>query len=243
MKFNNKILSIPPYISTTWANISSIRMKATQLSIALKDGDTIDIPNLSNESIDQIFHAHAEYMEEQVHHDHMIQKMSGAFSKQMIVEGQQNEHPFRMGFGTPDGFNAVVAHNPEQANGPDLPAAILDKIGSFAKLVELNSETIIPPAEPNCNCPHCQITRAITQEKESLVEKVKVIGNEVAKEEVVSDQDLHFQQWEIVADGESRFMVTNKLDALETYKVFLGNPVGCTCGHPGCEHIVAVLQS
>ena len=39
------------------------------------------------------------------------------------------------------------------------------------------------------------------------------------------------------------FTVINKLDQQEKYNVFLGEPVGCTCGKQGCEHMLAVLKS
>ena len=38
-------------------------------------------------------------------------------------------------------------------------------------------------------------------------------------------------------------VVTNPLDANEHYNVFLGDPIGCTCGQKNCEHIRAVLNS
>ena len=65
----------------------------------------------------------------------------------------------------------------------------------------------------------------------------------LTQEEEVTDRDLSFQQWAIEQTGDKLFCVTNKLDRLEKYNVFLGDPVGCTCGIQGCEHILAVLKS
>lgn len=62
-------------------------------------------------------------------------------------------------------------------------------------------------------------------------------------DEVVLDNELQFNQWDVEADGESVFKVTNKLDRDEEYRVFLGSPVGCNCGHVNCEHIVAALRA
>jgi hypothetical protein len=35
----------------------------------------------------------------------------------------------------------------------------------------------------------------------------------------------------------------NPLDHKEHYNVFLGDPIGCSCGNNNCEHIQAVLKS
>ncbi len=86
-----------------------------------------------------------------------------------------------------------------------------------------------PKPEPHCNCPHCQIARAMHGiEKQEL-------------EEPVSDEDLKFRDWEIKQTGEKLYSVTNPIDPSEQYTVFLGEPVGCTCGHSHCEHIKSVL--
>jgi hypothetical protein len=61
--------------------------------------------------------------------------------------------------------------------------------------------------------------------------------------EEVSDEDLKFRDWEIKQTAEQLYTVTNPLDANEHYNVFLGSPLGCTCGDKNCEHIRAVLTS
>ena len=48
---------------------------------------------------------------------------------------------------------------------------------------------------------------------------------------------------EITQTGDKLFTVVNKLDPQENYHVYLGHPVGCTCGKQGCEHILVVLKS
>ena len=62
-------------------------------------------------------------------------------------------------------------------------------------------------------------------------------------EEKIDDLDLVFRDWEIKELSNNLYTVTNPLDLNEHYNVFLGEPIGCTCGHKNCEHIKAVLQS
>ncbi len=65
----------------------------------------------------------------------------------------------------------------------------------------------------------------------------------MAPEPEVKEEDLRFQQWTACRLEENMYSVTIKLDSIEHYHVYLGDPMGCTCGKKGCEHIVAVLLS
>jgi hypothetical protein len=78
---------------------------------------------------------------------------------------------------------------------------------------------------------HCQIAKALHGE---LPEE---------QEEEVTDEDLKFRLWDIDQTGDKLYVVTNPLDSKEYYNVFLGDPIGCTCGEKNCEHIRAVLNS
>ncbi len=62
-------------------------------------------------------------------------------------------------------------------------------------------------------------------------------------EEEISSEELSFQQWEIVQTGENLYQVVNRLDRADSYRVYLGDTIGCTCGKDGCEHVIAVLKS
>ncbi len=62
-------------------------------------------------------------------------------------------------------------------------------------------------------------------------------------DEDVSEEELKFKMWDIEEIDETLFKVTNPLDANEHYNVYLGNPIGCTCGKKNCEHIKAVLNT
>jgi hypothetical protein len=209
MKITSTMLSIPPYLSTTWKNISSLHVQGQILVILLKDGTQVDIPHLDQESIKEIFEAHVRSTEETF----------PPFSFKI---------PFKEGGGL-DTFNHSMQHNPLDAETPPLPPEMLNKIAAIARAFGLE-DTALPKAEPHCNCPYCQVARAI--------------HNEAApEEEIVSEAELQFRDWQIQQQADKLYTVTNPLDANEQYNVFLGEPLGCTCGSKNCEHIRAVLNS
>jgi hypothetical protein len=87
---------------------------------------------------------------------------------------------------------------------------------------------------PHCNCFHCQIARVLKPNKEDTQQN---------EEQEISAEDLQFEQWIITHTGDQLYSVINKLDDSEQYNVYLGEPIGCTCGQTGCEHLLAVLKS
>jgi hypothetical protein len=238
IKVTEKILSITPYISTTWSQIAALHMKGSNLAVTLVDGDTILIPNLSQESIGLIFQHHSLHLEKEqppapvpAHKE----PFSGNEVLKELMESQ-GESGFRMTFGPLDGLNTAMQHNPAQANAPDLPPEIIQKISAIAHIIAPSDESALPQPELFCNCFHCQIARAINASTQpTLVQK--------EEQDPVTEEDLHFQEWAITQTGTQLFSVTHRLDVLEKYNVFLGDPVGCTCGKQGCEHILAVLKS
>jgi hypothetical protein len=66
---------------------------------------------------------------------------------------------------------------------------------------------------------------------------------EPINDEEISAEDLRFKEWEIAKLSQNLYKVINPLDSNEEYQVFLGTPIGCTCGIHHCEHIKAVLKS
>ncbi len=240
-KINHKILSLPPYISTSWKNINALHMSKSEgspsLTILLHNGSEIKIPNLEPALIEQIFAAHSAFLERE------DQKKSGS-------EGahKQGDTPLSFGFPFPidkegrglDHFGSMVQHNPDHSNSPDLPLEAIHKITSMSKAIGIDLEKMnIPKAEPHCNCTYCQIARAIYSENTSVDQEV----DQEAEEEQVSDADLKFRDWDIKQKSEKLYEVTNPIDKSENYRVFLGDPVGCTCGKKDCEHIRTVLSS
>ncbi|MDP1835982.1 MAG: hypothetical protein Q8K75_08660 [Chlamydiales bacterium] len=250
MKISNKIISIPPYISTSWRNVYSVYTSENgMLVITLADGDAVYIPDLTAEQKTQIFQAHTAYLEEADLHEqpqsnprreHLATDATNQFGAfmQSILGGDGNNQAFQMNLGSIDNLTSVVQHNQSQAHAPDLPPEVLEKIAGIAKMIAPNDPNVLPKAEPHCNCFHCQIARAmagIPKEAEEATPK--------AAEPEIPTEELRFEQWEIEQTGENLYSVVNKLDREEKYSVYLGKPLGCTCGKSGCEHIVAVLQS
>ncbi len=229
IKITDKILSLPPYISTTWSRIADLIMKGDVLVITLLSGESVHIPNLKQEEIESIFNHHIIHMDKES--ENAILDFSSA--KDLI---EKNEGSIRFAIGSSiDGIGNMMQHNPSQFNAPNLPPEILQKISTIAKIISPNDEMSFPKPEEGCNCFFCQIARTLNgkhNEHPHLVE-----------EATISDEELQFQQWDIQQTDENLYSVINRLDPFEKYSVFLGQPIGCTCGKQGCEHILAVLKS
>jgi len=216
MKMTPQILSIPPYLSTAWKNISALHVRGQgQLVVVLQNGVQIEIPGLDKETLLAIFEAHSKYAERQ---------------------DSSSESLFRLQLPLPsngqviDSLGPSMQHNPEQANLPPLPPPVLEKVALVAKAFGLEDTSVLPQSEPDCNCVFCQVVRTLKNETP-------------APEEEVVEADLHFCNWSVSQQGEKLYHVINPLDKTEQYDVFLGDPLGCTCGSKNCEHIKAVLNT
>lgn len=225
IKINDKMISFPPYISTTWDHVKSLRMEKDILGhevlvIALHDDTSVRIPNLDEKILSTIFSAHLRSIEAKTE----VKAMSA--EKPFFFD-----MPMRLGFSALDGLGNILQHNPQQSHIPPLPQEILAKISGVAKAMGQEEIQLLPKPEPHCNCLHCQIARAM-------------LGDATTEEEeIVTEEDLKFRLWDIVQTGDKLYVVKNPLDAQEHYNVFLGEPIGCTCGNKNCEHIRAVLNS
>lgn len=241
LKINDKVLCIPPYISTTWDKVSFLQTienpENHQLTLILNlvDGKEIKIANLDNTIIDIAFAAHLKYLEQSSMgqpKDHMA-KMNALLSN--FNPEQMIGFPIRLGQGL-EGLESAFQHNSAQANTPNIPLDVLSKISAIAKIVSNGDSASFPKPEPHCNCMHCQVARAVHGLE-------KGDDSSSPNEEPISEDDLKFKLWDISQNGEKLYTVTNPLDVKEQYNVFLGSPVGCTCGEMGCVHIRAVLSS
>ncbi|MBI2743625.1 MAG: hypothetical protein HYX48_06885 [Chlamydiales bacterium] len=241
MRINHKILSLPPYISTSWKNVISLhveyRTSLPLLTIGLLNGQCIEVPNLELPIIDAIFQAHAKSMDQE---SSILQRPAPRESEAempSLMEQLSLSFPIKISSMNLDNLGPLLQHNPQQADAPPLPADILNKIASLSKTAGIE-EDLVPDAEPHCNCIHCQISRAVKGETKEVEEE-----HPLCIDEEVSDEDLKFRIWDIQQTSPNLFNVTNPLDEKESYSVFLGDPVGCTCGQKTCEHVVAVLKS
>lgn len=241
MKVSKKVLSIPPYVSTSWKNIVSLRLEtdgfaSPRLLIQLTDGAIVKVPELDPMFIDQIFQAHAQYLESPPEME-MIRHLPNPVASLMssIAPGEQVIGvPLKFGPGGLESVGSMLQHDPAQADAPDLPPEILQKITGISQVLGVENVTSLPHPEPGCNCFHCQIARAMGRATEATLE---------IDEPTVSDDELKFRSWDITQVGENLYTVANPLDVAEQYSVFLGEPLGCTCGHKNCEHIHAVLTT
>ncbi len=224
MKITDKVLSLPPYISTSWKNILSLHVETKpyghSLIIELRSQSKVEIPNLDPKIVDTIFSMHAQVLE------HETESPSSSISTQTFAL------PFSLPMSLPiEGLTSIMQHNQEQASTPPLPPEVLEKIKSLKAILPEDLASLSKP-EPHCNCPYCQILRALID-----------IDDDDDDEEEITEEDLKFRTWDIKQENDKLFSVTNPLDQKEHYSVFLGDPLGCTCGHQNCEHLQAVLRS
>lgn len=242
IKINNKIFSVSPYLSTSWSCIATLHLKGGMLAVTLTSGDTVNIPNLDKETLNTVFAHHAAYLETQAKEPlSSISKEPLSISDEEILK-EVMKYPqtaFSFSINPSEGLGTALQHNPEQANAPGLPPEILEKIAAITKIFSDDDVHLLPLPEPGCNCMHCQIVRAMNPNAKEESPHARVEDSL----EGVPDEELQFQQWHIEQTAEHLFSVTNKLDRHEKYNVYLGHPVGCTCGKEGCEHILAVLKS
>lgn len=243
------ILSIPPYISTSWKSIASLHVE-TQLShpllvVTLTTGARINIPHLDTASLEAIFANHAKHLE--LEQGIVPTKLPPKNPISQTPSGQDDlaasfSFPLETPFNAPlnmDNMGAVLQHNPEQTDAPDLPKELIQKITSLSKTIGITDPNMIPQPEPHCNCTHCQIARALHAGFEAHDQE----QGSKEEDEVVSEEDLRFRTWDINQTGDKLFIVQNPLDPKEHYSVYLGEPIGCTCGEKHCEHVRAVLNS
>lgn len=231
IKISDKFISFPPYVSTTWENIKSLRTEPASttpefLVLTLSDGYRVKIPDVDPKLSQMIFDAHLRFIEQKTE------------TQNSLIPNIQI--PLKMGLnglGTLEGIGGALQHNQSQSNMPDLPQEILNKVKSLRQLLPKEDTEFLPKPEPHCNCMHCQLARAMNDsiEETQLVKEVE--------EEEVSDEDLRFKIWDIEQNGDKLYTVKNPLNHQEQYSVFLGDPIGCTCGQKNCEHLKAVLNT
>ncbi|NGX38356.1 MAG: hypothetical protein K1000chlam2_01529 [Chlamydiae bacterium] len=241
MKINQKILSIPPYISTSWKNVISLHIEEREgnflLIIGLVNGSAIEIPNLDKPVLEAVFAAHQKYLEQETASS-VPQK--GPSPTPIFPGGMMPDSATMLSLPLNLGLDAnmgnLLQHNSEASDSPNLPPEVLEKIATLSKVVGFENVQSFPKPEPHCNCMHCQIMRVIQNKEGMRLEHAEV-------EEEISEDDLRFREWDIEQSGDQLYVVSNPLNNEEHYNVFLGKPVGCTCGQLNCEHIRAVLSS
>lgn len=223
ININHKILSIPPYVSTSWDNISSLRTERTEetinLEIVLQNGSKITIPAVDMTTIERVFTCHAKHLEES--------SVAVQIPNTQVLSITNLQLLSTLG-----GF---CEHDPQNTNAPLLPNAILEQFTEVAKMLPLASSEELPKPEPHCSCPYCQITRAIHQ---NLLPK-----EYIEEEEEVSEADLSFTSWIVESLPTKMYKVIDPDNLAEYYLVSLNTPLQCSCGQSHCCHMQAVLRS
>ena len=231
MKISEKILNLYPYLSTEWKNIASLHRENKEnspiLIVELKTGSKVEIPSLSSQEMQDIFRFYEKYIEESALDKPVKKNPLGIDLK--FLSSPSSVLP------TLDLAASILQHDHSQAQTPDFPEQMLEQISNFSKNLTPSEIALLPKPEPHCNCPHCQIMKALHKNTPPAFF--------LPEEEIVEDKELKFSNWTIKEEGKNLYSVINPSDTEEHYQVFLGNPVGCTCGHRGCEHIEAVLRS
>src|SRR5690349_14036257 len=192
MRINQKILTIPPYISTTWKNVSSLHMESRHsilvLVILLTTGTRIEIPGMDPGIIKAIFAAHAGFVEAEP----AQQRPTKSEAKNAFLSlGLPIKSDLIEAF---DNLGPLLQHNAEHSQDPDLPQGLLQKVASLAKTLGLKND-LIPQSEPHCNCMHCQIAKALKQGMEEPLEE----------EVIVTEEDLKFRTWDISKTGDKLY--------------------------------------
>ncbi len=228
MKVNSKILSIPPYISSSWENISSLYIEDKEdkkiLVINLKTGAKLEIPGLTTATLLQIFQSHEQYLEE---------------SDKNLLNTKEQAPSFSLGIPltvNSDQFQELMEmmQDPTKLPQLDLPAHIIEKISETIKHLGVDEKWIESSGELLDHPMYEPLKQFLSQQKNDKT---------VEAEDEVSDEDLRFKEWDIHQMTKELYKVMNPLDHSEEYQVFLGNPIGCTCGHQNCDHIKAVLTT
>jgi hypothetical protein len=237
MKLTPQIFSIPPYISTRWDFVLSLRVSDNVLIVTLKDGTTCTIPDLSKETIDQIFAFHTEAEEAQDREREnlkpLLESMKTGFKDLMQMLS-------KLGTGVSGPLGRALEHDPRSANLPELPPDMVKKVQMLLNVIPKEDLLAMPENVAGCHCMYCQINRILRKAIEAEEEGMPDV---LAESEPVEEKDLQFSEWIVEPIADKLYKVTSPLNHTEEYRVFLGDPIGCTCGKPRCEHILAVLRS
>ena len=247
---NSSILSIPPYISISWKHVLMLSIEDGLLKVDIVGGKIVSIPELSGSDIEKIFQCHADSEGKK---DRLKEKRfdmsgpapnfpGGGFSLELGPAGMSMPPGVELPPGVDAGsFTGMMQHDPNQKDAQNLPDEILSKIAGVAKVLGIDTDAFnLPDLDPDCNCPYCQIARAIHGKPSP--NKIPDIG-ESDDAEHVSPGELKFREWDVSQIGSKLYAVSDPFDKSEHYQVFLGEPIGCTCGKNNCDHIIAVLNS
>jgi hypothetical protein len=249
MKINHRVLHIPPYISCRWNEIASIGVETHNdeilLHIQLLSGSKVTVPNLTQDQIDLIFKMHVQHLESAAEEEEEFKKMKELPFFSNLFQAPPMDANVATSFGTPIAFHLDAndpaalfqGHNPAFYNSPPLPKEILNKIVIIAKAIGGDMVKDVEPVDL-CNCFFCQIARALHQERAE--ESKPHVPKNLPKDLLRGGID---PEWMVEEIGTNLYKVTSRDEPSVIYQVYLGNPIGCSCGSNRCSHIIAVLKT
>lgn len=152
MIVNTKLLSIPPYISTSWKDVELLLSDGENtLNVYLKNGTVIKIAHLMKEHLELIFKVHQEVL-------------------------MQKQHDIPPSLIDPLFFNfsgPFLEHDAEMSDADPLPDEIKQKLRSLIRSFPKLEKSQLPQFHENCNCPHCQLMNLLSdKENEGFEEEL-----------------------------------------------------------------------
>lgn len=269
MKITSKILSLPPYLSTSWYDVDSLfQSDDGVLVVALTNGTQVRLEHLTPEVVNAIFNAHACFLEEEAESEEEDEE--NASQRNEVEFTVQSPLTFGGGFDeSGDAMKIFMEHDPSRSLGPLLPDALLQRISSLAKMFLPPDMIPLDASHANCRCPFCQIVRALTgipqpiiEEDEEKKQNLTLQGEKKGLKETEksgspeknkssSKESDHGKAkglaanspWSIQQMDDQLYTVTEKAHPDHVYQVSLAAPITCSCGEPNCVHIIAVLKS
>jgi len=146
MIVNTKLLSIPPYISTSWKDVELLLSDGEHtLNVYLKNGTIIKIAHLLKEQLELIF---------KVHQEVLMQKPKDI--PPSLID------PLFFNFSGP-----FLEHDPEMSDAEPLPEEIKLKLKSLVDTFPKLEKSKLPKFHDNCNCPHCQLMALLSDEEDT----------------------------------------------------------------------------
>lgn len=136
MIINKQILSIPPFISTSWQDVELLLSDGhSTLNIYLKNGTLVKISNLLKEDLDLIF---------KVHQDILLSPSQPEIPS--LID------PLLLSFS-----GSLLEHDPDLKDASPLPLEVKTKLKSLLDEIPKLDKIKLPDIHPDCHCPFCQI--------------------------------------------------------------------------------------
>ena len=245
----------------------------TSLHIAMVDGKTIKIPKIATSQTNKILEAFSCYLDTNKNTSHKNTSQNStsdakhnkkskdtseksdtknnpfaAICNMLISVSQhiippRNKHTENLSTATIEAMAHPLKHVPSQSNTPNIPEELLYKLTDTLKILMAEGKSInIAPATKSCNCLHCQVSRQLTKDTQSSLWDDNITQQDLG-DDVDQEINLSFATWLVKKEKDCVYSVTNSENSNEKYSVYLGTPIGCTCGQSSCVHIQAVLRS